>query len=103
VSSLSTKNKISHNSYALTGHQESTVNTKYQTVNVHTYDNGARYEGEWENGRKHGKGTYYYANGNKYNGVWVNDKRTGHGVYIYTNGDRYEVRCSQITCHHAFQ
>ncbi len=44
VSSLSTKNKISHNSYALTGHQESTVNTKYQTVNVHTYDNGARYD-----------------------------------------------------------
>jgi hypothetical protein len=76
------------------------VNTKYQTVNVHTYDNGDIYEGEWKNGRKHGKGTMNYADGKKYTGVWVNDEKTGQGVFIWTSGNRYEVRCSQITCHH---
>ncbi len=99
VSNPTTKKIISRNSYAFAGHDESTTNNKFQTFSVHTYDNGDRYEGEWKNGKKHGKGTMDYANGNKYTGIWVNDNRAGQGVFTWTNGNRYEMRCSQITCH----
>jgi len=38
------------------------------------------YKGEWENGKKHGKGTLTYANGATYEGDWVNGKKHGQGT-----------------------
>ncbi|KAJ1473737.1 hypothetical protein T484DRAFT_1834984 [Baffinella frigidus] len=35
---------------------------------VHAYPSGSRYEGNWKNGRKHGKGTYTYAGGGQFVG-----------------------------------
>ena len=29
---------------------------------------GEKYEGQWKNGERHGKGIYYYAYGDKYDG-----------------------------------
>lgn len=52
--------------------------------------NGDRYEGEWINGKKCGKGVLYYANGDKYDGEWENDERSGKGSLTYVNGNRYE-------------
>ncbi|CAF4191791.1 unnamed protein product, partial [Adineta steineri] len=49
-------------------------NVESSTFKVHTYENGSRYEGEWKNQKRHGKGTFYYANGNTYTGDWVDDK-----------------------------
>jgi hypothetical protein len=46
--------------------------------------------GQWEDGKKHGKGTMSYANGEKYTGDWLNDVREGEGIYTFANGDRYE-------------
>lgn len=34
--------------------------------------------------------------GAKYIGDWVNGKRTGSGIYIYADGSRYESRYSHI-------
>lgn len=47
-----------------------------------------RYElvdlGDYENGIKHGQGTYEYSNGRKYVGEWKNGKQDGYGkLFIY--------------------
>jgi hypothetical protein len=33
-----------------------------------------RYEGEWNQGRRHGKGILTFANGDCYDGEWENDR-----------------------------
>lgn len=48
--------------------------------------NGDRYEGEWRNGRMHGKGVKVMANGDVYNGTWENDKAEGNGVKVRHRG-----------------
>ena len=35
----------------------------------------------------HGTGTYYYANGDKYEGEWKDDKRHGKGTVMYRGED----------------
>ena len=30
----------------------------------------------------------YYNNGNRYEGDWKNDKKEGKGIYYFNNGDR---------------
>jgi hypothetical protein len=39
--------------------------------------------GQWENGIKHGEGTYVYANKDSYSGWWTFGKKHGHGTYTY--------------------
>jgi hypothetical protein len=41
--------------------------------------NGDRYDGEWKDGERHGKGTCAYANGDRYTGKWVDDPWSGVG------------------------
>lgn len=49
-----------------------------------------RYEGEMENGMKHGRGTMYYKSGNVYKGQWRNGAKHGLGEFIFnTTGDHY--------------
>ena len=48
-------------------------------------------EGEWKEGKKHGKGHMEYVSGCTYTGDWVNDNREGHGVLVYKSGGRYEI------------
>ena len=47
------------------------------------WNDGDRYEGEWRNGKKEGKGIYYYNNGDRYEGEFKNNKRDGAGIYYY--------------------
>lgn len=42
---------------------------------------GAKYEGEYQNDVKHGRGKYTYPNGDVYNGEWNEGKRHGKGLY----------------------
>ncbi len=48
-----------------------------------TYKNGERYEGEFFEGAKHGKGKYYYIKGELYIGDWKNNVKDGFGQYFY--------------------
>ena len=48
---------------------------------------GSKYDGDWKNDKKNGKGLYYWTNGDHYSGDWLDDHRTGNGVYYYKNGD----------------
>ena len=54
-----------------------------------TYVNG-KYEGDYLNGKRDGKGIYLYQSGDKYEGEYKNDLKDGFGVYHYANGDVYE-------------
>jgi hypothetical protein len=54
------------------------------------HNGGNSYEGGFQDGRYHGKGTYTYANGAKYEGDFVDDKMHGKGTYTYANGAKYE-------------
>ena len=40
-----------------------------------------RYEGEFLQGKKNGKGTYFWNNGNRYEGEYLNDSKHGKGVF----------------------
>ncbi|WP_373514457.1 hypothetical protein [Persicitalea sp.] len=53
-------------------------------------ENQERYEGHFQNGRKHGFGVQYYPGGAvRYKGIFRDDLRSGEGTYYFTNGDKY--------------
>jgi len=55
-----------------------------------TLDNGAQYEGEWDQqGKKDGKGVQIWVDGSLYEGYWKNDKANGRGRLIHADGDVY--------------
>ena len=74
------------------------INDKREVRGVMIYNNGARYEGEWKDDKKNGKGIFissHYFNcenniGLKYEGEFNNDKFEGYGKALYSNGDKYE-------------
>ena len=41
---------------------------------------GSKYDGEWVNGRKEGKGTLYFANGDSFTGYWSEGIISGPGT-----------------------
>ncbi|MEM8525810.1 MAG: caspase family protein [Bacteroidota bacterium] len=53
------------------------------------YKSGAKYVGQFKNGRIQGQGILYFSNGNKYIGNWENQYRQGKGRLVYKNGDVY--------------
>ncbi|RNF26672.1 uncharacterized protein Tco025E_01070 [Trypanosoma conorhini] len=54
---------------------------------LYKYRDGDTYEGEWENGRRCGKGKQNYADGSVYVGDWLDDKPHGHGSYTDARGE----------------
>ena len=54
-------------------------------------DGSVIYKGEWNHGYKHGQGTMYDADGSViYKGEWYKNERHGQGTYYWTDGSRYE-------------
>jgi hypothetical protein len=60
------------------------------------YEEGSKYDGEWKDDKKHGKGVYVYEEGSKYDGEWKDDKKHGKGVMVYkgvtsnSSGQKYD-------------
>ena len=54
------------------------------------WDDGCKYEGDWKDDVRHGKGVFEYTNGDKYDGDWADDIQHGRGTYYFHTGDRYE-------------
>jgi hypothetical protein len=54
-------------------------------------DTGDVYEGQFKDGRKHGKGDMIYANGDHYKGEWKMGTKSGRGMYMFADGNQYEV------------
>ena len=55
-----------------------------------TYANGNKYDGEWKDDKKNGRGVYTFANGNKYDGEWKDGDFNGRGVMTYADGNKYD-------------
>ena len=53
---------------------------------VEFYQNGAHYEGEKKNNKRHGKGKFFYADGGIYEGDFKENKMHGQGLLYYANG-----------------
>lgn len=54
-----------------------------QIKGCYWYTNGAVYEGEYRNGRVHGKGRATFPSGDSYAGEWKDGAMSGHGVYDF--------------------
>lgn len=68
------------------------------TIGTYHYLHGDKYEGEWKNDEKDGKGTVAhhtigtltYSNGDQYKGNFSANKKNGQGTLTLANGERYE-------------
>ena len=73
------------------------INGKRELRGIMNYKNGGKYEGQWKNDKRHGKGVFISQNYNnpnlmgiKYEGEFNNDKIEGYGIGKYSSGDTYE-------------
>jgi len=48
------------------------------------------YRGEWQNGKRHGKGEQLWPDGSVYQGHWRDDQRYGRGRWIGNDGEMYD-------------
>lgn len=46
------------------------------------WDDGCKYDGDWKDDVRHGKGVFEYTNGDKYEGDWADDIQHGKGTYF---------------------
>lgn len=68
------------------------------TIGTYNYLHGDKYEGEWRNDEKNGKGKHSfnvigvltYSNGDKYEGEFSANKKNGKGVMQSADGEKYE-------------
>ena len=63
-------------------------NNKKEGKGIYWWHDGDRYEGDLRNGKKEGKGIEYYNNGDRYEGEFKNSKKEGKGIFYFSNGDR---------------
>lgn len=55
---------------------------------IMTWKDGAKYDGEWKDGMRHGKGIMTWKTGEKYEGEFKNDERTGYGTYTWPETEK---------------
>ncbi|EKX51869.1 hypothetical protein GUITHDRAFT_92528 [Guillardia theta CCMP2712] len=53
-------------------------------------DGGGVYQGEWMNGVKHGRGKSSSSDGHVYDGEWRNNKKEGRGKHVRPDGSSYD-------------
>lgn len=70
--------------------QISTVTHMKHGQGSQTWQDGARYVGEWRNGQAQGQGVFNHANGDVFEGTFAQDKANGFGAYKHKSGQRYE-------------
>ena len=56
-------------------------------VGAYTYSSGAKYVGEFKDGKFNGEGAYTFANGGKYVGEFKDGKYNGQGIWFRANGN----------------
>jgi uncharacterized protein (TIGR02145 family) len=62
-------------------------NGKFHGKGKYNYPNKSTYDGDWQDGVKQGKGQYVWYNGDFYIGDFQNDKKQGYGVYYWGKGN----------------
>ena len=61
------------------------------------WEDKSKYEGDWKDGMRHGKGTFYYTNGDKYVGDWKDDVQDGKGIYYSRTANAMRRLCQRRT------
>ena len=56
---------------------------------VYIYTNGFKYEGQFANGLREGRGKLITPDGETYDGMWAKDAFNGQGTYIWASGAKY--------------
>jgi hypothetical protein len=56
---------------------------------VMVWDDGDIYDGDFMFDKRHGRGKYTYTSGNVYEGMWAEDKKDGEGKFLWTSGSSY--------------
>ena len=49
---------------------------------------GGRYEGDFIDGKRTGRGIFTWPDGRRYEGDFIDDKRHGHGIFTWPDGIR---------------
>ncbi len=52
----------------------------------HVYPDGTEYKGQWQDGKRHGRGVCVRPDGVRYSGTWKNDTPDGYGELVYPDG-----------------
>ncbi len=60
---------------------------KRHGIGIMVYNDGSKYKGYWENDKKHGEGAILFPNGDVYRGYWEDGKKNGKGAIKYHNND----------------
>lgn len=59
--------------------------TEKNGQHIYEYRSGERFEGEYKNGLREGKGTYFHLNGDRFEGQYASGKRNGKGKYYFSD------------------
>ncbi len=54
---------------------------------TYIYPDGSKYEGEWKNDKRHGRGVLTRPDGMRYEGEWADGKPNGKGILTSPNGE----------------
>ena len=65
------------------------LNGKQHGYGIQVWEDGGKYEGEWEKGHICGYGIFYHSDGDIYKGYWKDDKANGQGIYISIDGVKF--------------
>jgi len=66
------------------------LNGKRDGYGVQIWVDSSRYEGHWSHDKANGQGKLFHADGDIYEGGWMDDKAHGFGKYTHANGATYE-------------
>merc|ERR1712232_665331 len=64
--------------------------TSYKGGFVDDVQDGSTYEGQWENNKLHGAGSYVGCDGRFFWGMWRESKMHGRGIYQWPDGRSYQ-------------
>ena len=54
------------------------------------FNTANKYEGEFQNGLRHGRGVFQYATGTRYDGEWKDNVKHGKGTYTFEDGSVFK-------------
>jgi len=67
------------------------VNKNFNGYGNETYENGTmKYQGEFQDGERHGYGIFIWKDGKRYEGNFSKGLKSGYGILTWPSGDKYE-------------
>ena len=63
---------------------------------IYLFPSGAKYIGQFQNGKMEGIGSCYYTDGSKYQGEWVDSYPEGKGIKTLADGSQVAFDCVDL-------